>query len=319
MRQKREHILVIRLGALGDLVFCFQSFADIRSAHPDAEIVLLTRAPFAPFAQSMPWFDRVIVETHPGLIQPGEWAALLAEISAFAPDRVYDLQGKTRQTILYTLLGGVFGPEWSGAAPFCKFPRPWPPAPGMHFTEFLAAQLRAAHVPPGSPVDLGWLDAPIDRFMLPKNYAVIIAGCSADAPHKRWAGQNYAALAQALQARGIDCVAIGTDADAAAIAEIKSFAPAIIDLCGKTSLFELAGILRRAAIVIGNDTGPIHMAAAVGAPTLALFSGKSNPVWSKPPGQIVAWRQRPSLDYLDVGDVIAAMDSLIQHAKGERR
>jgi ADP-heptose:LPS heptosyltransferase len=314
-----EKILVIRLGALGDLVFCFQSFEDIRRAHPNAEIALLTRAPFAPFAKSMPWFDKIMIDTHPTYSEPGAWVEMVGQIMDFGPNIVYDLQGKTRQTILYTLLGGIFGPVWSGAAPFCTYPRLWPPTPGMHFTEFLAAQLRAASVPQAPPVDLSWLDAPIDSFNLPENYAVIIAGCSPGALHKRWGAQNYAALAHALQARGIACIAVGTGADAAAVAEIKSFAPDIIDLCGKTSLFELAGILRRASAVIGNDTGPVHMAAAVGAPTLALFSGRSNPAWSKPPGKRVEWRQRPSLDYLDVGDVIAAFDSFLQHPKGAGR
>jgi ADP-heptose:LPS heptosyltransferase len=316
---KSKRILVIRLGALGDLVFCFQSFEEIRRAHPDAEIALLTRQPFAAFARSMPWFDRVIIENHPRFGDVGEWSRLVSEIMRFGPDRVYDLQGKTRQTVLYTLLGGLFGAEWSGAAPLCKFPRLWPPLPGMHFTEFLAAQLRNANVPAVPPANLDWLDAPTISFNLPKEYAVIIAGCSPGALHKRWAAQNYAALAHALQARGMACVAVGGQADAEAVAGIKSFAPDVIDLCGKTSLFELAGVLRHASVVIGNDTGPVHLAAAVGAPVLALFSGRSNPVWSRPPGRRVSWQQRPSLDFLDVGDVIAALDAFLNHTKSERR
>jgi ADP-heptose:LPS heptosyltransferase len=312
---QKKRILVIRLGALGDLVFCFQSFAEIRAAHPDAEIALLTRAPFAAFARSLPWFDRIIIDSHPTLTQLGGWSALLHDIRAFAPECVYDLQGKTRQTILYMLLGATFGPAWSGAAPFCKFPRVWPPTAGMHFTDFLAAQLRAAGVPAASPINLDWFDAPVAKFALPAKYAALIPGCSPDALHKRWSARSYAALARALHARGLVCIVVGTLADAEAIAAITDYEPGVINLCGKTSLFELAGLLRRATLVIGNDTGPVHMAATIGAPTLALFSGRSNPTWSKPPGPHVASLQRADLAALDVGDVLAALDALIMDTR----
>jgi len=316
---QKERILVIRLGALGDLVFCFQSFHEIRLAHPDAEIALLTRAPFAALAQAMPWFDRVIIDTHPTFTQPLAWARLVKEIKAFAPTRVYDLQGKKRQSILYTLLGGCLKLEWSGTAPLCQFPRVWPPTPTMHFTDFLAAQLRVAHVPAALPPDLAWCDAPVERFALPPPYAVLVPGCSPKALTKRWPPEKYAEAANGLRARNLSCVVVGTHADAAAVAAIKAAVPDVINLCGQTTLFELAGILRRAAIVIGNDTGPVHLGAAMGAPTLALFSGKTNPVWSKPPGKTVIWRQSPVLTDLSVREVLFALDLLLQHAKGKGR
>ncbi len=319
MTAKREHILIIRLGALGDLVFCFQSFHEIRHAHPDAEIAILTRAPFAAFAHSLPWFDRVIIDTHPTFATPLAWARLRREIADFAPIRVYDLQGKRRQTILYALLGGPFGPAWSGAAPLCKFSRPWPPAPEMSFVDFLAAQLRAASVPATPPPDLAWLDAPIEKFALPPRYAVLIPGCSPNAPHKRWPAEKYAAAARRLHAEHLPCVIVGTASEAEVAAAIKKDAPDIIDLCGKTSLFELAGILRCAAGVIGNDTGPMHLAAALNTPTLALFSGKTNSVWSKPPGAHGAWRQSKTLSDLSTDDVISAFALTLQHAKDKSR
>ncbi|MFA4995336.1 MAG: glycosyltransferase family 9 protein [Bdellovibrionales bacterium] len=307
MTPKKEHILVIRLGALGDLIFCFQAFHEIRLAHPDAEIALLTRAPFASFARSLPFFNRILIDTHPSFATPFAWARLRKEVAAFSPDRIYDLQGKFRQTLLYALLGGPYGPAWSGAAPFCRFPRLWPPEPDMHFTDFLAAQLRAAGVQQKSAPDLAWFDAPVGKFALPPNYAVLIPGCSPGAPHKRWPPQKFAALAQKMRGKNLVCVVVGTDADAAAVSALKALTQNAIDLCGKTSLFELAGILRRAAVVIGNDTGPLHMAAALGAPTLALFSGKSDPVWSRPPGPKVAWRQSANIADLGVDEIFGAL------------
>jgi ADP-heptose:LPS heptosyltransferase len=310
VNSKNERILIIRLGALGDLVFCFQSFYEIRQAHPNAEIVLLTRPPFASFARSLPWIDRVILDTHPTWKTPLEWLKLRKEILELRPTRIYDLQGKRRQSILYSMLGGPFGAAWSGAAPLCKFPRPWPPAPGMHFMDFLAAQLRVAGVRALPAPELSWLDAPIERFGLPERYAVLIPGCSPNAPHKRWPPERFAELAGLLRNKGLACVTIGTEADAGAVAEIKANAAELSDLCGQTSLFELAGILRGAAVVVGNDTGPIHMGAAVGAPTVALFSGRSSKVWSKPPGEKVVVVQSPHLGDLEAAAVLAAVEGI---------
>lgn len=310
MSSNRDPILVIRLGALGDLVFCFQSFHEIRAAHPEAKIALLTRAPFVSFAKSLPWFDDVIVDTHPTIKSPLEWFKLRRKIVDFAPKRIYDLQGKRRQSILYALLGGPWGPKWSGAAPLCAFPRPWPPVPGMHFMDFLAAQLRAAGVPAQDKPSLLWFDAPVEKFGLPERYVAIIPGCSPNAPHKRWPPEKFAELANRLQSGGITAVALGTAADAEAVAALKRAAPLVVDLTGKTTLFELGGIFRRAEAVIGNDTGPTHIAAALGAPTVALFSGRSNPVWSTPPGPRVVWRQAQDLADLGVADVERALASL---------
>ena len=312
MSTEKERILIIRLGALGDLVFCLQAFSEIRQAHPTAEIALLTRAPFVEFAKLIPVFDKIIIDKHPTFTHPGLWRDLVKEIKAFAPTRIYDLQGKRRQTILYLLLGGPLGRDWSGAAPLCTFPRPWPPEPDWHFKDFLAAQLRAAGVPQAAPIDLEWLDAPIQKFSLPANYVALIPGCSANALHKRWPASHYAALASQLSARGLTCVTVGTKSDAEAISEIKKAVPTVIDLSSKTSLLELAGVFRHAVGVVGNDTGPLHLAASIGAPTLALFCGKSNPVWSRPPGDQVIVKQVTNLTELKVDDVLALFTSLTE-------
>ena len=310
---KRERILVIRYGALGDMVFCFQTFHEIRKAHKDAEIALLTAPAFAKFAETMPWFDKVLIDTHPSIKRPDQWLALAKEVRAFQPKRVYELHGKLRQSILYALLGGPFGPEWSGAAPLCSHKRLWPPEPGMHFTGFLAAQMRLAGVKPREPADLAWLNAPLGGFSLPPRYAVLIPGSTPGQDYKRWPAQSYAELAGKLNTRGLPTILIGTKQDEDVTEVIKALVPDIIDLTNKTSLFELASILRQSTLVVGNDTGPMHLAAALGAPTWALLSAHTNPVWSSPPGPKVAWLQSEVLADLGVDKVLLALGGLVDN------
>ncbi len=312
--KKPERILVIRYGALGDMIYCFQSFAEIRAAHPRAEITVLTAPAFVEFAKRMPWFDHVMPDPHPTLRQPLVWWKLAKQIREQNFTRVYELHGKLRQSILYGLIGGpIWAPEWSGAAPLCSHPRLWPPQPNTHFEDFLAAQLRLADVPAQQRADLAWLDGPVDGLDLPPRYAVIVPGCTAGQNYKRWPAENYAAVVRYLKDQDIPVIAVGTKADTDAISVIKTLAPDLIDLSGRTSLFQLAGVLRRAALIIGNDTGPMHMGAALGAPTLALLSGSTNPVWSAPRQPGAQWLKEQVLSSLPVGKVLLALPALLDH------
>ncbi len=310
-KPERERILIIRLGALGDLVLCFQSFHEIREAHPRAEIALLTAPAFAGFAGKMPWFDRVIVDPRKPAWDLPAWLRLIGDIRRFRPTRVYDLQCKLRQNLLYALLGGPLGPEWSGAAPFCSHPRFDPPKPGMHVSEFWAAQLQLADVPQQPLVDLKWLDAPLDGFILPERFAVLIPGCAPHREYKRWPASKYAELAQKLREKGIASIAVGTSQDAGAISALRVGAPQVADFSGRTSLLQLAAVLRRATCVIANDTGPAHIAAAVGAPTLALMSEQVDAAWSAPRGPRSAWLQGKPLATLGVDKVLLALTDLL--------
>jgi ADP-heptose:LPS heptosyltransferase len=306
-----ERILVIRLGALGDIILCFQAFHEIRSTYPTAKISLLTMPAFVDFARRMPWFDDVIVDDRPSMWQWRHWAGLIARLRAFDPTFVYDLQGKFRQNILYVLLGGPWGTNWSGSAPYCSHPRLWPPSAGMHFTDFIAAQLRRAGVPPQSQVDLAWLGAPVEAVHLPERYAVLITGCTPGRPYKRWPAKNYAAIARWYQRRGIASVAVGTKVDTDSVAAVKEAYPDLIDFTGRTNLDQLATVIRGSQCVVGNDTGPTHLAAALGAKTLALMPDQVQLTWAAPYGPSVWTLRGNPLNSLSVDEVLLALERIL--------
>lgn len=299
----KERVLVIKLGALGDLVLCASVFAAIRAHHPDAPMALLTAPPFASLALQMPWFNTVILDPRPKLTQPLKWLQLIRQVRTFKPTRVYDLQGKTRQKILYHALGK---PLWSGAIKGCSNPRPWPPVQGMHYTDFIAAQIMAAGLDAPQPPDMSWLDGDVAGLDLPERFAVLITGCSPQHPHKMWPAVSYAALADRLKQEGLAVLAIGTKDDAPRVEAVRSLAPHVIDLTGKTSLGQVAALCRRATLVVGNDTGPTHIAAAVGAKTMALMSEKVDPLWSCPKGPNAQWLGGRPLDEVSVDEVLCA-------------
>ena len=106
--------------------------------------------------------------------------------------------------------------------------------------------------------------------------------------------------------RGSPPVLIGTAAEAPVLASISREVPGAINLGGRTSLGQIAAVARRATCAVGNDTGPIHIAATVGCPTVALFGAASDPKRSAPCGQAVTTLRRVPLASLAVDDVIDA-------------
>ena len=104
-------------------------------------------------------------------------------------------------------------------------------------------------------------------------------------PAKRWPVHGYAKVAQILATRGILPVVVGTKNERSLAVDICSICPSALDLTGKTSLSELAGLASCAWGAIGNDTGPMHLAAAMGCRCLVLFSAESAPFLTVPMGQ----------------------------------
>ncbi|MEJ0067903.1 MAG: glycosyltransferase family 9 protein [Pseudomonadota bacterium] len=86
---------------------------------------------------------------------------------------------------------------------------------------------------------------------------------------------------------------------------IRNAAPGTIDLTGQTRLGELTALARRAALAIGNDTGPMHLMAAVGCRAVVLFSDASDPALCAPRGIRVTALRRPNLADLPPEDVFA--------------
>jgi len=99
---------------------------------------------------------------------------------------------------------------------------------------------------------------------------------------KRWGPDRFAALGRALHADGCDVVLVGTRAMAPLHAAIASEAP-LLSAAGATTVLGLAALLARCRLLVSNDTGPLHLAAAVGTPVLALF-GATDPAVCGPRG-----------------------------------
>ena len=104
--------------------------------------------------------------------------------------------------------------------------------------------------------------------------------------------------------RGLTPVVVGAADESDLGQAIVAEAPSAIALTGRTSLLELGGLARRARIAVGNDTGPMHATAALGCPSLVLFSEESDPARCAPRGDTVGTMRRIRLKDLPVADVL---------------
>ena len=296
----KDCVLVIRLGALGDFIQSAGPFAAIRAHHPDAHIVLLTTAPFKAIGEKAPWFDDVWVDVRPKLWQIKSLLDLKRKLKSLSFKWIYDLQTSDRSSWYFKLMGKPA--HWSGIARGCSHPDSNPERGKIHTIERQAGQLADAGITSIPVPDFSWLTGDISGFALRSPYALICPGGAPHRPAKRWPWKHFAELATILADQGIQPILLGTAAEKSELDAISSTEPRCLDLCGKTSLFQVSDLARRAALAIGNDTGPMHLIAAMDCPTLVLFSHESDPARCAPRGKVTVLR-RPDLRDLSVEDV----------------
>ncbi len=136
------------------------------------------------------------------------------------------------------------------------------------------------------------------KFLAPENldeYIVLAPGGAANVKEemesRRWPAENFSKLAGLLIGSGRRVVLLGSGHDAVIAAGIKEEHPGVVDLSNRTTLAEAAALLKRARLVVSNDSGLMHLAAAVGAPVVAIF-GPTHPGEKKPlnEGSVAVWK-----------------------------
>src|SRR5579863_7040484 len=258
------------------------SAAAIRAFHRDAEITLLTTLPYADFARLAPYFDRVWIDERPRWDDPAGLLRLARKLRAGRFDRVYDLSTRTRSALYFRLMWRP-SLEWSGIVRGASHRQPdTPERRRMHTLDREADQLHWAGIPGPIPAPgLSWAVADVTRFALPPDYVLLIPG---GAP-----------------------VVIGGPDERELGAAIAAAVPTSRDLTGQTDFADIVELARKARRAIGNDTGPMHLAAAAGAPATVLYSAASDPALTAPRGKDVVILRRDNLTDLAVDDVAATL------------
>jgi len=303
-----RRILVIRLGALGDILQMFGPFETIRAAHPDATIDALTTPPYADLLRRSGLF--AAVHAPPKTRGPRAWAALIRAMRAARYDRVYDLQRNDRTAALFYAMRLGRRLEWSGVVRRASHATPGLWTSDLHAVAKIAIQLRDAGLPTPTPSRLDFLDGAVDALAPSAPFVLLVPATAANRPLKRWPADRYAALSKTLAARGFASAVIGAGSEAAICT--AAAAGGAVDLRGRTDLGQLAALGRRAVAAIGGDTGPMHLLSLVGCPVVSLYGEDSDPARTKPLGDAVRVLRGATMAAIGVEDAFDALSALIE-------
>jgi heptosyltransferase-2 len=299
-----QRILIIKWGAMGDVLVSTAALHDIRAAFPHAHITFNTMSAFEHFFKG----DTRVNELFSVDLRGNErgWRGVLRwlkKVRAGHYDLVIDLQSVDRTRMMLALLqlsgGGSRyrvgnNPGW----PYNITPPKLPALTQGFFRQ--RATLTAAGIASNTELPKPYVPEShqqrvtalmAEYGLITGEFAVLLPGCQVAGYLKRWGAENYAALGQKLVASalgGIKKIVIigGPDEveDCRAIAELCG--DIAVNLCGKTALLDLPSLCSAARCIIGNDTGTAHMLTMTGTPMLALF-GPTDPRRAKPIGRHV--------------------------------
>jgi ADP-heptose:LPS heptosyltransferase len=285
----RVALVRLRVG-LGDLLCSAPALRALRRHRRDVEVTLVTWEEMAPVVARLGHVHDLLA--FPGMAgipdrptRPELWPAFVAE----ARERRFDLalqcygDNPAANTVAASLgarLVGGFAPTgWSPPPRTERLHLPYPVAEHevrrhLLLLERLGLPVTAADGRLSFPLTPGEEQAHAEALGLlglePRGYAVLHPGASS--PSRRWPLASFAEVARRLHADGLRVVVTGSVGEQDLVAElVRRTGVPVLDLCGRTDLPGLALLLRDAAVLVGNDTGTAHLAAAVGARSVTIF------------------------------------------------
>ncbi|MEO8660948.1 MAG: glycosyltransferase family 9 protein [Bryobacteraceae bacterium] len=280
------HILIVRLGAMGDIIHTLPAVASLKQSHPRSRVTWVIDAKWLELMEGNPFVDTVIpVRRHTF----SDWLDAQRRLRDLHPDIAIDFQGLIKSAVVaaFARPDRIYGFHYSllrekaAAVFYSKTARTQAPHVVDRNLELAAAAgaaniLHAFPLPAGKPEG----ELPAQPFVL----ANPLAGWAS----KQWPLEYYAQLARRLQEElGLALVLNGAPASRAALETIAGVSVHCSGIAG------LISATRQARAIVGLDSGPLHIAAALRKPGVAIF-GPTDPTRNGPYGDTIAVLRDPN-------------------------
>jgi ADP-heptose:LPS heptosyltransferase len=301
-------LLILKHGALGDMLKAFGACRFLREFYPAAEITLLTTPPYKSLSLQTGYFNRIVLDSRSWNV----WQSflMLKSLARQNFDLVIDFQNSRRTNRYYKIWRLLSTTPWCGTAKDCDYSLPMSLKNEVHIYDRFAKQLQLLGLNAVEQKVLPTLEWIADNPHLqypPVPYALLIPGSSPVSLEKRWPVESYAQIALYLSQQGITPIVVGGTEEQELARKIQNMCPLAWDMTTKTSLVDLGNLAKKARVIIGNDTGPLYLASASAQPTIVLWSAHSNPFIHAPRGKNVIVLQQDDLRYLSLEKVQRAL------------
>ncbi len=284
-----SHVLVVAPNWLGDAVMALPAISDLRARYPQARLTVVARRSVAGVFELTPAVDVVVpLDLTKRWWRLGVFGDAAGRLRALDADLAVLLPNSFASAALAWLarIPVRTGYAWDGRSPLLTCPVPVP-RESMHqsayYRRLVQAFLQVGVATVARPTE-SLLEVPARARAAARSLlgqagwdgfadVVVIAPGAGKGTAKRWTPDHAADLAARLAGEGrATCVLVGSVDDRALTASVCEVAGAgVIDMAGRTSLQELAGVFSLARVVVANDSGAMHLAAALGTPVVALF------------------------------------------------
>jgi lipopolysaccharide heptosyltransferase I len=290
MGEEPRHILIIKPSALGDIILALPALSALKRSFPGAKISWLVRPEFAPLITGHPFISDIILFDRKQLskwwcnpVSFNALSLLVKQLRAGKFDLVFDFQGLFRTGFFSWVTGSKRRFGMAGARELAHLfytDKISQDASSIHLVDYYlkmaaaagAKQVAAEFKLPEDAGAAGKIANLLKSQGVNAQYAVIVPGAAQ--PNKRWPIERFAELADKIGSRfGIQIVATGSPGERE---YIEAIGKRVINFAGKTTVRELIPLMKRASLVVSNDTGPGHIAAALGMPMVMIF-GPTNP------------------------------------------
>jgi heptosyltransferase-2 len=279
-----ERILVVRLSALGDVLLATPAVRALKKRFPAAQIDWLIETPYLPLIAANPHVSALEYQKRGAHAGVQGLLALRRQLKGRGYDLVIDLQDKPK-TRLFRSIGAAsaFIVKRTPSQALLALLGYDPPRVKRHAVDHFLEALRPLGVEPnGRHLELR-LTAEMEReadAVAPPNGAMAGIAPGARWATKRWPPERFAEIARALVQRGLEPMLLGGPKDAKAISMVRAN---MADLrCADTMALSVGGLaaaIARCRIVVAGDSGPVHIASALGIPVVALFGPTSPNRW----------------------------------------
>ena len=284
-----KKILIIKHGALGDVVLSMYPIFSIWRHFKDYEISVLTESKYKELFQCLPFIKNIKIDNRPKFFHLIKYIIIFKWFYNSDFEWVFDLQTSKRTNLYYTILSLFKSFYWNGIAKNCSHPHVGSNRTKLHTVERQKEQLRAAGISNTFKPNWSYFKLKNYKLNIPKPYAILVPGGSKHRKNKRWDFKNFLEIIKFLEKKKIISVLVG-GSDETDIFKCKNKYHSVSNLIGKTNYSDLAYLSSRAKFIIGNDTGPMHLLVACSNDKIAkvvLFGNASDPKLCAPIGKNV--------------------------------